>query len=74
MFRAVIQSGVTKVVVHKTFEDAFYRTVVAKNPNSKWSGHDDASHQMLHEAGVDLVVWDGYLGVDAYMDGKVFKV
>jgi dCMP deaminase len=72
--RAVVQSGITKVVVHKTYEDAFYRTVVAKNPNSQWSGHDDASHQMLQEAGVDLVVWDGYLGVDAYMDGKVFKV
>jgi dCMP deaminase len=72
--RAIIQSGVAKVIVHKTFEDAFYATIVAKNPNSQWVGHDDASHQMLQEAGVELIVWDGYLGVEAFMDGKKFVV
>lgn len=72
--RSVIQSGVKKVIVHKTYEETFLQAVAEKNSSSQWAGHNDVAHQMLKESGVELVIWDGFLNVDAYLDGKVFKV
>jgi dCMP deaminase len=72
--RAVVQSGVKRVVVHKTYEDLFCLMKKPNNPNNQWSGHDDASHQMLAESGVEFMVWDGFLNVEAYMDGKRYIV
>lgn len=71
--RAIIQSGVKKVVIHKTYEEMFLQMLAEKN-STQWIGHNDVSHRMLKESNVELVIWDGFLDVDAYLDGNVFKL
>lgn len=48
--RAIIQSGIAKVVVHKDWED--------RTP-PKWQEHADRSKAMFEETGVEYVIWDG---------------
>ena len=68
--RAIIQSGIKKIFVHKQF----YRlsTMIKRD---QWLGHDDVTMQMFDEANVDLIMLDlPELKVDAYLDGLVYKL
>jgi len=67
--RAVIQAGVSEVVVHKQwqeFETKFYW--------EKWLDSSKRSSAMLKEAGIQVRVYDGVLGLKGMLDGKVIDV
>lgn len=67
--RAVIQGGISEVVVHKQwqhFEKEFYW--------EKWLDSTKRSTAMLEEAGIPVRVYDGILGVKGYLDGKEISV
>lgn len=62
--KALIQAGVTKIIVHDGWPCH----------GGPWKESVKISHQMLREAGIILMTMDIYLNVDAYADGKIFKV
>lgn len=67
--RAVIQSGIKEVVIHKQWhENDFWVR------QDKWTESVARSKQMFNEAGVSLRVFDGVLGRVGMVDGKVIKV
>jgi len=66
--RAVIQSGVKKLVVHKQwqeFEDLFNW--------GKWKDQAKRSVIMLKESHIEVVTFDKILNVIGYLDGKTIK-
>jgi dCMP deaminase len=67
--RAIIQSGIVQVIIHKQWDD------VGINKNSdKWIESSRHSEIMLFEAGIPIKVLDIKLGVKTMIDGKVFEV
>ncbi|MEK7498629.1 MAG: deaminase [Patescibacteria group bacterium] len=52
--RAIIQSGLARLVTHKQAHD--------RSPEF-WRKEIDVAFEMLHEAGVDVVMYDGEVGV-----------
>ena len=71
--RAIVQSGVSQVVVHKTYENLSANAQKSKN-RDQWKGHNEASVAMFEEVGIELDVFDGFLDVDAYFDGMKYRV
>ncbi|CAF0994237.1 unnamed protein product [Adineta ricciae] len=68
--RAIIQSGIKKIYVHKQFY-----ALSTKINREKWIGHDDITMQMFDEVNVELVMLDlPHLQVDAYLDGLVYRL
>lgn len=64
--RAIIQAGIKKLVTHKQADDmspAFWREEI------------DIAHQMLSEAGVEIIFYDGIVGCDFEVlhSGKKWK-
>lgn len=71
--RAIIQAGISKVVIHKVYEDLFLDAVQTREQN-KWKGHNDISRTMFKEAGVMLDIIDDPIDAVAYFDGKRYTV
>lgn len=67
----VIQSGIKELVIHKQWSD--YELDMVKN-RDQWKGGNEISTNMFNEAGVTVRIFDGFLGVKAYMNGMVFEV
>lgn len=68
--RAIIQSGIRKIYVHKQF----YRLSTSIH-REKWLGHDDITKKMFDEAKVELIMLDlPNLKVAAYLDGLVYQL
>jgi dCMP deaminase len=64
--RAIIQAGITKVVIHESWE---------KNSTEKWKKSSLKSVAMFSEAGVKFVSWDGkILMPEAKRSGKCKKL
>lgn len=71
--RAIIQSGIVKVVIHKVYEDLFTQ-IQDEVSRPKWIGHNKISRTMLAEAGVDVEIFDGFVESTAYFDGFKYLV
>jgi len=67
--RAIIQSGIKKIYVHKQFYDLCLNT-----KRDKWVGHDQITMEMFKEANVELIMLDLNIDVDAYLDGKLYHL
>jgi len=72
--RAVIQAGVSKVIVHKAYEDMSASAARQKSDQSQWKGHNDVSLTMFEEAGVIVEVLEPSVGANAYFDGNKYLV
>lgn len=67
--KAIIQSGITKVVIHKQFEDH------CKNVNRpEWEKHAEVSMMMSKESGVDIEIADYFLNIETLFVGKIIKI
>lgn len=71
--RGVIQSGVSKVVVHKPYEELSSKAQQEKL-REQWKGHNEISTTMFNESGVKLEIYDGFLHSFAYFNGKKYLV
>lgn len=67
--RAIIQSGIKKVVIHEQWEDVG----INKN-NQKWNESVQRSKDMFDEAGVKIYSLCLELGVETMIDGKIYEV
>lgn len=67
--RAIIQAGITTVYLH----EGWRRMQEAEN-HTKWLDSMKLSRIMFEESGVRVEYYDKFLNVDAYINGKVFKV
>jgi dCMP deaminase len=63
--RAIIQAGLSEVVVHSHYN---------KTNSEKWSDHAERSEVMFREAGVGLREIDAKLDMKILRNGKVLKV
>jgi dCMP deaminase len=62
--KAVIQGGVSYIVVHKQWGTMSH----------KWVESIKTSQQMIDEVGISVSTLDSVLGINGYMDGKQFSV
>jgi dCMP deaminase len=67
--RGIIQSGITKVFIHKQFND-----LCNSIKREQWTGHDDVTFTMFNESGVEVHLVDKTLGSKAFFDGKQFNL
>lgn len=72
--RAIIQSGIKRIIVHKYFENMSASAARQKSDQSQWKGHNDVSLQMFKEAKIKLDVYDKAVGSFAYFDGLRYIV
>jgi len=66
---AVIQGGIIEVVVHKQWQD-----FEKKFGWEKWIDSAKRSEKKLAEAGIRVRVFDGVLGMQGVLDGKVIDI
>jgi len=67
--RAIIQAGITEIVLHKQWENLW-----DKIKGEKWNGHDDRSMIMFNEAGVAARWFDKELGIKCMISEKECEV
>lgn len=67
--RAIIQSGITEIVIHKQWKDSELQL-----NRDKWSESANRSVVMLQEAKVKLRIFDKFLNILVFLDGKVIYV
>ena len=73
--RAIIQSGVIKVVIHKMYEELCSDAQKNKPENrAQWKGHNEVSMTMFHESGIEVEVFNKPVGDIAYFDGIKYVV
>jgi dCMP deaminase len=60
--RAIIQAGITTVVVDKEWNDNNYE---------KWVESAKISMEMFNEVGVKVIMWEGHVDVPKFRNGKV---
>ena len=65
--KGIIQSGVSKVIVHKPFSDIFYES-------DKWKPILQVTLDMFNEAGVKLVYMKDDLGETGFIGGKEYSL
>ena len=64
--KAIIQAGITEVIIHKDWDDMF---------TDVWVDHIKRSSVMFREAGVKITVWDGQLlDLFGFFRGKKIEI
>ena len=66
--KSIIQSGASKLVIHKQFNDLF----AARNSN--WAASHTISATMAIESGLTIEYYDKELGIETLLSGKLVKV
>ena len=64
--KALIQGGISEVVLHKQWPNLIY--------SDKWVKSFEISKQMANEAGIKVRVFDGVLGMQGVLDGKIIRI
>lgn len=64
--KAVIQSGVSLIIVHKQWPNLTH--------SEKWCKSVDLSFEMLNQAGVTVEQLDVTLGMKGFLDGKIINI
>lgn len=64
--KAVINSGISKIVVHKQWPQFIH--------SEKWIKSNEISSIMLNEAGLHMEIYDKELGVQGLLDGQIISV
>ena len=64
--KAIVQGGVSEIVLHKQWPNLTY--------SEKWVKSFEISKQMLEEAGIKVRIFDGILGLQGVLDGKVINI
>jgi dCMP deaminase len=68
---AVIQSGIKEIVIHKQWSEL--EEDMLKN-RDQWKGGNEISTTMFNEAGVNVRVFDGVLGLKGYLNGMIIDI
>ena len=66
---ACVQGGIIEIVVHKQWQD-----YEKKFGWDKWIESAKRSDKKLKEAGINVRVFDGVLGMQGVLDGKVIDI
>jgi dCMP deaminase len=64
--KAIVQGGIVEIVLHKQWPNLTY--------SEKWVKSFKISAQMIEEAGIKVRVFDGVLGMQGVLDGKVINI
>lgn len=64
--KAIIQGGISEIVLHKQWPNLTY--------SEKWVKSFEISKMMTDEAGIKVRVFDGVLGMQGVLDGKVINI
>jgi dCMP deaminase len=64
--KAIVQGGISEIVLHKQWPNLVY--------SEKWVKSFEISKQMTTEAGIKVRVFDGVLGMQGVLDGKVINI
>ena len=64
--KAVIQGGVSEIVLHRQWPNLTYSEKCVKS--------FEISNQMTNEAGIEVRFFDGVLGMQGVLDGKVINI
>lgn len=67
--RAIIQSGINEVVVHKQWQEWEQKLYW-----NKWIESAKHSKEMFDEAGIVITVFDKELGIESMLDGKIITI
>jgi len=67
--KSIIQSGIKKVIIHKQYND-----LCKLSNRDQWKNHDKITYDMFSEAGIEVIEFDKFLNIDAYLDGKIINV
>jgi dCMP deaminase len=66
--RAIIQAGLTEVIVHQPFE------LISQYLYDTWKESCEATTSMFQEAGVSLRMFEEFVDMNGYVDGKLIEV
>lgn len=66
---AIVQGGIIGIVIHKQWQE-----YEKKFGQKKWIESAERSEEKLKEAGIKVRVFDGVLGMQGVLDGKVIDV
>lgn len=64
--KAIIQGGISEIVIHKQWPNLIYA--------EKWVKSLEISKLMIAEAGISVRVFDGVLGMQGVLDGKIINI
>lgn len=64
--KSIIQGGIKEIIVHKQWPNMTH--------SEQWIHSTKISNIMLEETGIKLTWLDKELGMNGYLDGKIFKV
>jgi dCMP deaminase len=68
--RAIINSGISEIVLHETFEHQLTPLL----GREKWSESGSRSDIMLFESRIKVRIFNGVIGCKTMVDGKIFDV
>lgn len=68
--KAIIQAGVSKVVVHQPYENLLY----GPDAQNNWLEQNKVTLAMFRESRIQQEVWNKLVGCKCYFDGKIFDV
>ncbi len=66
---AIVQGGIIGIVIHKQWQE-----YEKKFGQKKWIESAERSEEKLKEAGIKVRVFDGVLGMQGVLDGKVINI
>lgn len=67
--RAVIQAGLSEIVLHKQWSDIFNET-----KQDKWKGQDNTTLIMFEEAGLKVRWFDKFLDIECLISEKLCRI
>lgn len=67
--KAIIQSGISKVIYHSEYDVKWNEFA-----REKWSGHNEITTTMFNESNVELIPYEGILGVKALIAGNIIEL
>jgi len=71
--KVIAQSGLTKVIIHKEYEELFYNNASREGQES-WNKKRELTELLLSESGVITEVYSGVLGVSVLLNQKLVSV
>lgn len=72
--KSVIQAGISKVVIHKSYNKIWWENCKRAGQSESWADKSKWSNTMFEEAGVKIEEYDKYLGVKLLLNEQIIKV
>jgi len=72
--KAIIQAGITKVIVHEQWIENERKIRNYNDSSSKWKNHNEISIEMFRESEITLLSYNKILNEIGYLDGQIINV